>query len=230
MKKIVFHEEVAYLIALVLIALSVAIVAASDFGVSMIVGPAYILSLKFTVLTFGQAEYVVQGVLFVLMCILVRKVKPAFFFSFITCLIYGVILDAWRAVIPAFNPSVTTPGDFSMPVRILMFVVGTLLTEFAVALIIKVYVCPQVYDYFVKVISKHFNLNFAKFKTFFDTSCLVLSVVLTLIFFGEIRGIGIGTLITTAINGTAIGFFGHMLDKFFEFKPLLPKAKNFFEN
>lgn len=46
MKKIKLYEEPTYVLATVLLALSVAMIAAADFGVSMIVGTAYIVSLE----------------------------------------------------------------------------------------------------------------------------------------------------------------------------------------
>ncbi|MBR2338785.1 MAG: hypothetical protein IKA63_04890, partial [Clostridia bacterium] len=60
MKKITLPDEIVYLAATVLLALSVAMLTAADFGISMIVAPAYILSQKLGFLTFGQSEYVIQ--------------------------------------------------------------------------------------------------------------------------------------------------------------------------
>lgn len=57
-------SEAAYLFAIVTLSLSVAMLACADFGVSMIVAPAYLLSKKIGFLTFGQCEYIVQGLLF----------------------------------------------------------------------------------------------------------------------------------------------------------------------
>lgn len=109
--RIRLYEEPVYLAALVMLSLAVAMTAAADFGVSMIVAPAYILSLKFPFLTFGRAEYIIQALLFAVFCILMRRVKPVYLFSFVTCVIYGFVLDAWRSVVPAFNPAVTAPGS-----------------------------------------------------------------------------------------------------------------------
>ena len=53
--------------------------------------------------------------------------------------------------------------------------------------------------------------------------------MLTLAFFGRFRGIGVGTIIMTAVNGALIGLFGKFLDRFFVFEPLFPKVKRVFE-
>ena len=43
MKKLTLYSEILYVLSIVLLALAVAILTAADFGVSMIVAPAYIL-------------------------------------------------------------------------------------------------------------------------------------------------------------------------------------------
>lgn len=229
MKKIKLYEEPTYVLATVLLALSVAMIAAADFGVSMIVGTAYIVSLKVSFLTFGTAEYIVQGLLFIAFCIIMKKVKLTYFFSFFTCLFYGFVLDLWRSAVPALNPSVTAPGSFSMPVRITLFVLGSLLTSASVALFFKVYLCPQVYDFFVKTVSGKFSVPLPKFKTFFDIVCLLTALILSLAFFGGIKGIGVGTVIMAFLNGTIIGLFGKLYDKIFVFEPIFKKAAKIFE-
>ena len=45
------------------------------------------------------------------------------------------------------------------------------------------------------------------------------SFIMTLAFFGNITGIGWGTLVMAVLNGTIIGLFSKMLDKIFNFQP-----------
>lgn len=228
MKKTTFPSEGAYIAAMALISLAVAMVAASNFGVSMIVGPAYILSLRFPALSFGQWEYVIQGGLFAAMCLILRRVRPVYLFSFLSCLIYGAALDAWRRL-PALNPAVTMPGSQPMPLRIACFVCGTVLTALAVALYFKAYLYPQVYDFFVKAVSRHLRKDRTRFKIGFDAGCLILSVALSLMLFGRVTGIGVGTIITTCVNGLLIGLAEKLLDRFFLFRPAFPALAKRFE-
>ena len=74
-KKINIPSEVAYVFAIITLAFAVAMITMTGFGVSMVVAPAYILSQKVSFLTFGQSEYVIQSILFIIFCILMRKVK-----------------------------------------------------------------------------------------------------------------------------------------------------------
>ena len=151
-KKITLSSEAVYAVGIILLSLAVAILTSADFGVSQVVAPAYLLSLKLDFLTFGQAEYIVQAGVFLLLCVVLKRFKIVYLQSFVTCLIYGAVLDLWRKL-PCFNPSVTPPGSMTLWLRIVMFVFGALLTSFSVALFFKTYLYPQVYDMFVKAVS-----------------------------------------------------------------------------
>ncbi len=229
MKRLRVSSELTYAFAILILSFSVAMMSAADFGLSMIVAPAYILSQKIGLLSFGQCEYVIQGLVFILFCILMKKVRPVYLFSFVTCLIYGAVLDFWRAVIPAFNPRITPPGTAAPPVRALFFAAGMVLTALAVALFFKTYIYPQVYDFFVKCVSARYKIDRTLFKRCFDLCCLALSAAMTLAFFRGFVGIGWGTVIMTAFNGVIIGFFDKKLDRLFEFVPTFPKAAVMFE-
>lgn len=229
MKTIRVYSEAAYIAANVLLALAVAMLTAVDWGISMIVAPAYLLSEKLGFLTFGQSEYVLQALLFIVFCLLMKRMKITYFCSFFTCLLYGLVLDLWRAWIPLFNPAVTPPGEMALPLRAALFVVGILLTSFSVALLFGVYLYPQVYDFFVKGIAARFGLDRAKFKTIFDLSCLTISFVMSLLFFGKPVGVGVGTIVMAVVNGTLIGGCSRWLDRHVEFVPLFPRLARKFE-
>ena len=227
MKKLTIHSEILYILSIVLLALAVAILTSADFGVSMVVAPAYILSLWTGVLSFGQAEYIIQAILFIIFCIVVKKFKWVYLSSFLTCLIYGLVLDLWR-LLPCFNPSVTPVGSMGLPLRIVMFVVGELLTAFSIALCFKSYFYPQVYDFFVKGVSYRYGLKLHRFKTVFDIIMLIIGTVMTLAVFGKFVGVGIGTLIIALINGTLIGLFCKAIDKFCAVKHFFPRLADKF--
>ncbi len=228
MKKIKVSSELVYIFAQFGLTLAVAMMAAADFGVSMIVAPAYILSQKFTVFTFGQWDYIVQGVLFIAFCIAMKKFKFTYFVSFITCVIYGTILDMWRAIIPVLNPVVTEPGTMHIIVRVFMFVIGECLTAASVTLFFKTYIYPQVCDIFVKGISGKYQLDQTKCKRVFDLCCLIVSIVLTLVLFGKFVGIKWGTIVVTLVNSTLIGVCSKWYDKHIQTVELFPHfAKNF---
>ncbi len=213
MKKMKISNELIYVLAVVVLSFATAMLAAADLGLSMVVAPAYIVSLKAGFLTFGQAEYIVQGMLFILFCILAGRVRVWYFFAFASGLIYGAVLDFWRMVIPHFNPELFAPGSLPLSLRIIYFAVGFLLNSLGVALYFKTYFYPQVYEFFVKGISKRYNIPLPRFKIGFDMTCLVIAAVLSFVLFHGFVGIGAGTVVLAFGNGPLIGFYGRWMDK-----------------
>ncbi len=221
-KRLCVSSEFVYLLAIALLALAVAILTAADFGISMVVAPAYLLSLKVGAVTFGQAEYIIQAGVFILLCLVLRKFKPIYLMSFGTCLLYGTVLDLWRKI-PCFDPTVTAPGSMALWLRIPMFLVGVLLTSFSVALFFKTYLYPQVYDFFVKAVSYRYGIRLSRFKTCVDLTLLLASTVITFCFFGKLVGLSWGTLVMAVLNGSIIGFFSDRIDRAFEIQPRFAK-------
>ena len=84
MKKVKIPSELVYVMAIVLLSLAVAMLTAADFGISMIVAPAYLLSLKLNFLTFGQAEYIIQAGVFIMLCLVLKKFRPIYLMPFVT--------------------------------------------------------------------------------------------------------------------------------------------------
>lgn len=229
MKKITFYSELVYIVSLLILSFSVSMVSATDFGLSMIVSPSYLLSQKFTFLTFGQAEYVVQGILFILLCILMKRIKAVYFCSFATGFVYGLLLDMWRIVIPHFNPEITVPGSLPLWIKIIYFILGMCLTSLSIAMCFRTYLYPQVYDFFVKGVCEKYSLDQGKFKVANDMVYLAVSVAMSLLMFGKFVGVGIGTLVLALCNGVLIGFFGKVLDKIFVYKPVFKKFSTYFD-
>ena len=98
MKKKTFYTEVAYVLGIVILALGTALMEKADFGMSMVVAPAYLLHLKISqtlpVFSFGMAEYTLQAAILLLLGLAMRRFKLSYLFSFGTAVIYGVTLDS----------------------------------------------------------------------------------------------------------------------------------------
>ena len=230
MKKIRVSNELIYVLAVIVLSFATAMLAAADLGMSMVVAPAYIVSLKVKALTFGQAEYIVQGMLFILFCVLMKKVRRVYFFSFVSGLIYGAVLDFWRMVIPRFDPERFAPGSLPLSIRIVYFIVGFLLNSLGVALYFKTYFYPQVYEFFVKGISRQFKIALPEFKIRFDMTCLVIAIVLSFSLFYGLVGIGVGTVVLALGNGALIGFYGRWMDRHLDTWDRWERLSERFEN
>ncbi len=226
MKKKVFYAEWAYVLGLVIMAFAAAFTEKADFGMSMVVAPAYILHLKLSQLfpwfSFGVAEYVFQGVLVLLTALVMRKFKLSYLFSFVTAVLYGFLLDAAMMLLSSVSDK-----DFLL--RILWYLVGTVLCSFAVSLFFHTYLSPEAYELIVKELSEKFCCNINSVKTAYDCFSVVLGIVLSFSFFGfgVFQGVKWGTAVCALVNGFLIGRFSKLLEKHFQFENRFPLEKLF---
>lgn len=227
MKKKVFYTELSYALGLVVMAFAAAFTAKADFGMSMVVAPAYIIHLKVSQylpwFSFGVAEYFFQGVLVVVTSIVMKKLKKSYFFSFVTAVLYGTLLDFAIGVISGI------PDD-TFPVRMVWYILGCVMCSFAVSLFFHTYISPEAYELIVKELSRKLSFDINKIKTFYDLFSCVLGIVLSFSFFGlwHFEGVKLGTIICAFFNGFLIGQFTKLLEKYFEFKDKF-KLRKYFE-
>lgn len=226
MKKKTFYTEASYALGLVIMAFAAAFTAKADFGMSMVVAPAYILHLKVSELlpwfTFGVAEYCFQGILVLLTVIIMKKLKLTYFLSFVTAVLYGTLLDI------AMNIIAPLPEE-NFIIRVIWYVVGTVLCSFAVSLFFHTYLSPEAYELIVKELSVKTGFNINKIKTAYDCISTLLGIVLSFAFFGfgVFEGVGIGTVLCAFFNGFLIGRFSALLERNFEFRNRFNAEKYF---
>ncbi len=226
MKKKTFYTEIAYFLALIGIGFGVALAARAGFGVSMIAAPAYTLHLKlleFTdAISLGTIEYIIQILLIIVLGIVLHKFKFSYLFSFVTAIFSGMAID-----LAVFAVSFI-PGE-GLVFRIVLFCASLLTCAFGVSCFFHTYIAQAAHELFVKELADGLGKDIHKVKITYDLAACVLSIALNLIFFGGFEGVGIGTIITAAVNGLLIARITKILDKYFEFKDISPKLKKIFE-
>lgn len=226
MKKRVFYSELAYVVGLIVMPMGAALMTMADFGLSMVIAPAYILHLKlsesFDFFSFGMAEYTFQALLLAVTALVLRRFKISYLLSFVTAFLYGLLLDTYLSLLSYINFE-------PMYMRLAAYVLGMLITAVGVAMFFKTYISPEVYELLVKEASDKFDIPLSRFKTAYDCASLCLSVILTFSFFGmwEFCGIGWGTLLCALVNGKLIGMASSLFDKRYEFTDRL-KWRRFF--
>ena len=226
MKKKVFYTELSYVMGLVIMAFAAAFTAKADFGMSMVVAPAYILHLKMSQLlpwfSFGVAEYFFQGMLVLLTIIIMRKFKLSYLFSFVTAVLYGTLLDIAMDIIAPLPES-------SFAIRVLWYVLGSVFCSFAVSLFFHTYISPEAYELIVKELAAKTGVDINKIKTAYDCTSTVLGIVMSFAFFGfgVFEGVKLGTVICALVNGFLIGRFTKLLEKYFVFENRFSLEKYF---
>lgn len=226
MKKPTLHTEICYILGNLVLALGCALMTKADFGLSMVVAPAYLLHLKFSEInaffTFGVMEYLFQAFLLLLMILVVRRFRFSYLFSFVTAVLYGYTLDGALFLIGFVRLD-------ALWLRILFYILGLLCCSIGVSLMLHTYISPEVYELIVKEVPRRYGFGTARFKTAYDLASCAVAVVLSFSFFGMWRfeGVKWGTLICALVNGFLIGRICRFMDAHIRFRDLLPLRKYF---
>ncbi|HIV98500.1 MAG TPA: hypothetical protein IAB12_01820 [Candidatus Ornithospirochaeta avicola] len=212
-----FFTEAAYAFGIIALALGTALMEKADFGLSMVVAPAYLVHLKVSEyiswFSFGIAEYCFQAFVLIILSLVLKQFKKKFLFSFITAFIYGNVLDLMISLVNKIDSA-------SFFGRLLFYISGLVVCALGVSLLFKTYISPEAYELFVKEISCKYGSDINKTKTVYDCISCMTAIVMSFIFFGlwHFEGVKAGTVICALLNGWTIGKCTKILDNFFEFK------------
>ena len=221
-----FYTEAAYIIGIITLALGTALMERADFGMSMVVAPAYLVYLKISEylpwFSFGIAEYCLQALLIIVLMVIMQSYKRKYLFSFMTAFIYGTVLDLMIRIV-GFIPGY---GYFS---RVLFYLSGLLLCSIGVSLLFQTYISPEAYEMFVKEISVRFGFDINKTKTVYDCVSCIVAIVMSFSFMGflHFEGVKAGTVFCALINGWIIGQCTRFFESVFIFKDAYPLRKYF---
>ena len=239
MKKFTKASELMWLFGVLFVSLGVAICKKADLGVSMIAAPAFIIfeavQSLWSGFSIGVVEYLLQGVILIIMCLIVQRFHLKYILAFLTAVIYGYCVNLWFLILgtDVFN---------KVYLRWIMLIVGDITTSLGVACFFRTYLPLEVYELVVAEIADRYNFKVNVVKYFYDAISLIVSVVLALTIFGDVKtfdwstiwytsfhSIGLGTIVTTIINAPIIAGCGKLLDSVFDYEPLFPKIKNYMD-
>ena len=210
-----FYCEIAYFAGLIVLAMGTALMEKANFGMSMVVAPAYLIHLKVSeflpFFSFGMSEYVFQAVLLGVLSLMAGKVKKRYLLSFVTAFFYGILLDGAMGLI-GWLP---LEGFWWQAA---LYVAGMVVCSVGVALLFHTYFPPEAYELFVKELSEKTGMTIGKTKTIYDCCSCLLGAVLSLCFFGTFVGVRWGTILCAIVNGWLIGRVSDFLEKTFDFQ------------
>lgn len=199
------HRGFALLFIIVVYSFSVAIMSRSGFGMSSIAAVPFLLSKVFTLFKFGTWNFLVQAILVLSLIILGRKMKMEYLFSFILAFAFSKMIDVhelWLALLPD-----------TIPFRIAYFLIGFFVMALGIYVSNNSDVPIMPTDLFPRDVTALFSLSFAKVKTIYDITFLIIALFLSLGYLHQLLGIGIGTVICAAFTGKTVDIIQTFLSK-----------------
>ncbi len=189
-----------FICGLFFVSLGISCVIKSMLGTAPISSTPYILSLRYPV-SLGGFTFIVNMVfLFGQIMILRRQFQYIQLLQIPMTGVFGCFID-----FTMFLLSTVIPEMYIVRVVILLLGISSMAVGIALEIIGNVVILPG--EGIVNTIATHWHFDFGNTKTCFDTSVVLFAVFLSWIYFGEIRGIREGTLISALITGSIARFF-----------------------
>ena len=225
-EKKIFYTELSYILGVIAIALGTAMIAVSEIGVAMPVVSAHVIHGLLHDLhwvTLGMVEIACQVVLFVVLAIVCREIKKAFFISMATGVIYSILLDLFIILCELL--------PHALIVRIALFTVGLVVLALGEILLHHTYIQSEFYEFFIHELTERYKLSFYKVKFIFEATLCLIGVVISFAFHGvgEVHGLGIGTVICALLLVPMSHAIGKLLTKNHTFVDRF-KAREFFRD
>lgn len=201
-KKETLKRYILFIMGLFFAAMGVAFTKRGELGVSPISSVANVMSIKFANLSLGTWLIIWNCVLILGQILILRKkFRPIQLLQVPLSFLFGYFTDFGMLCV-SFLPA------HAYAVRLVMVAVGVVVLGFGISLAVIADVILNSGEAFVKAIADTANKNFGNVKIGFDIFCVVLSVLLSMVFFrGAIVGTREGTVISALFTGVVVKFF-----------------------
>ena len=221
MKKIRINNLVSYSLGQILLSIGVVLAVKSNYGVTVATAVAYVLSEHTELISFGTYSYLIQGLVFILMLVLLKEKNPRYLISFVTAIISGYCIDLSSLIM--IDVMLESHLHRSMAFIASIFIISTGLVFF-----IKSEIPILPFDLFVKKVTDKYAISFSRFKMAFDVFNLLLAIGLCFLFFGQLEGVYLGTVLSALCIGPCIGLMMIFVNNYFEINAI--KSRFFFNH
>lgn len=207
-KKEITKRYILFIVSLFFATMGVAVTKHGELGVSPISSVANIISYKFTFLSLGMWLIIWNCVLILGQILILRKdFKLIQLLQVPLSFVFGYFTDFGMWCV-SFIPA------NSYIIRLILVICGIIILGFGISLSVIANVIMNSGEAFVKAVSDKSKQNFSNVKIGFDVLCVILSIILSLLFFsGNIVGTREGTIISAFLTGIVVKFFTRILDK-----------------
>lgn len=207
-KKEMIKRYILFIICLFFMGIGVALTKHGELGVSPISSVANIVSLKFTFFSFGTWLTISNCVLLLGQILLLRRnFNPIQLLQIPLSFLFGYFTDLGLWLVSAI------PNDTYI-IQLLLVLSGIIVLGFGITLGVIADVILNSGEAFVKALADVTKKDFGNVKIIFDVSWVLLSVVLSLIFFeGKLIGTREGTIISALLVGVTVKLFCLILKK-----------------
>ena len=189
---------------LVVMAMGVVLMKRVDLGISPITAvPAAISAI--TPFTLGNMTIFLHALCVIGQIVIVRRVTLKSILTMLVGVPFGYIIDGLMLLFD--------PGALTLPLRIILLVIGLALSGLGVQLVVGSDLMLPAPDELSHTISQVYRKKLSNVKIISDAIYVAIAVAVDLIFSGRIFTVGIGTVLSVLLVGRFVGWFGKLFPK-----------------
>ena len=177
----------------------IALITKAALGTSPISSLPYVLSLEFP-LTLGMFTFVINMLFIIIQPLLLKDAfKPFQWLQILVNVAFSAFIDVGMALLSWFVPASIIEQGIAL-------LLGCAVLGFGVSIEVAPNVLLVPGEGAVRAISIFTHKRFGSCKVAFDSTLAGIALVLSLVFFGYLNGIGVGTLISAVLVGNVVNF------------------------
>lgn len=172
-------------------------------GTSQISSIPYVLSLQLPSISFGMFSFIMNMVYIVLQALLLRRqFKPIQLLQIVVNVVFSASIDVFMAMLSFYAPQ-------QLFTRVLSAVAGCIVLAFGISAEVAPDLIMVPGEGIVAAISKVSGRRFGSVKVVFDVTLILIAALLSWLFFGNIVGVGVGTL----LSAVSVGQFVNLINR-----------------
>lgn len=189
-----------FVVGVALNSFGIALITKGALGTSPISSVPYVLSMQYS-FTLGEFTFVMNTLFVVAQAVLLRGDFKLFqILQMAVNVVFSALIDVSMNALWWLEPA-------NIAVQLLAVMAGSAALGFGVAIEVAPNVLMVPGEGIVRAISTVCHKRFGSTKVAFDCALVGFAVVLSFVFFGGLRGVGLGTLISALVVGRFVNFF-----------------------
>lgn len=201
-------KTILFIIGMFVSCYGIAVTTRGDLGTSPISSPAYVASLVNTKITFGMATFVLNALFLAgQICILRKKFPPVQLVQLPIAFLTGVFMD-----LSMYLTGMLHSGAYWWNMTLVLL--GSLILGLGLAITIYANLTYMPGDGLVNVIFETTGWNFGKIKVSFDSTLVLIALVISVVGVHSVVGLREGTL----VSALTVGFFADMFLRIMQYK------------
>ena len=193
-----------FFVGVLIISFGVAFITKASLGTSAVSSVPYVLSLQFPV-TMGQFTFCMNLFFFLLQLALLRRdFPPLQLLQMAGTLLFSSFLDVSMVLLSWLQPE-------TLVQQLAALLVGTAILALGVALEVAPNILMVPTEGIVAVAAQLSGRRFGTLKAAFDITMVLTAIVLSLLFFHRLQGVGGGTVISALLAGRLVNLYNSRL-------------------